>query len=226
MKLIKISFVKRLTDSLLNFVETDYRQATNKSDSWLYRMLYDPTDDSDFNFYEQAVSCFTGTEISPRKIQTSLSYKKDVNSLPLITIREVGRSKGIYDGMGGINDYGYLNADNNYGVTEYRNTVKSNYELMVVTDNTLLTLLITDVLYALFIGAWDSLTNEFDLFNIEVKDMMVNQETNTPIYIKSLSISTQYENLIPSIVLDPNVNANNFIFTLTKLDNTEIQNGD
>lgn len=223
MKLIKVVYIKKLTDALLKFIEDDFNSHINEFDSWLYRMLYDASDDSDFNFYKQAKDVFLGTSTSPRKIQTTLGYNKNTNGSPTITIREATKPKGSYNGIGGISNYGYLNDDNNYGVHQYRDTRKSDFELMVVTNNSLLTILISDVLYALFIGAWETVSYQFDTFDIVIKDMMVNQDVNAPLFIKSVGLSCQYENIVPSIVLDPSVRVNQIMFKQSSINNIGIQ---
>lgn len=223
MKLIKIVYIKRLIEGLVEFVNTDYQNSANESESWLYRMLYDSDDNSDFNFYEQAKACFIDTKLSPKAIKTTIGWGKNVNGSPTIIIREVSRQKGSYDSIGGINGEIYLNGDKNYGVVQYRKTRKADYEIMVVSNNQLLTITITDILDALLTGAWESIVHEFNLFDYTIKDMMVNQDINTPLFIKSLNLSCQYENSIPSIIRDPNVQANTINFIITKLDNETLE---
>lgn len=223
MKLIKIVHVKRVIDALLKFVDDD-AVLRNESDSWLYRMLFDITDDSNFNFYEQAKAIFLNTKLSPRKIQTGIGYNLNTNGSPYIHIRELQRTPGTYNNIGGIGDNVYLNSEQDYTSVIYRDARKSDYEIVVTSDNQLATILITDVIYALLIGASASLYNEFDLVNFSIKDMMVNMSTNAQLYAKSIVISTQYENQIPSIILDPVQTG--IVFQLTSLNDENLVLGD
>ena len=55
--MIQIVKIKKIVESCLEYVQTDFESKNNEKDSFLYKVLGD-TQDGSYNFYEQAKNLF------------------------------------------------------------------------------------------------------------------------------------------------------------------------
>lgn len=208
--LIPVVKLKRLLDGLIEYVRTDFESRTNESDTFLYKAL-DGNRVDGFDFYEEGKNIFLRTSTSSRKIETRLMFTKDIAPTPTIHVREPMREKGIYNSIGGISGT-RINLPNDGYTEEYRDTKKANYEYVITSDNPLETILISEVIYNLLLGAWETLQSQwFDLFDFSQKELIANNElVPYPLYIKSINILVQFQNTVPGIQLDTLCGAINF----------------
>jgi hypothetical protein len=177
--------------------------------------------DEDYNFYDQSVNIFVtgGKDTSSRKITTSLMFNKNTNGSPHIHIREAARQKGKYNSIGALGlDY-HENNDGSF-TANYRDTKTAGYEVLITASNPLDSILVGEVTYSLLWGAYETLVVNFDEFDLSMKDIMFKDELNTSLYAKAISISTQQENIIPSIIDEQLINQINFV--LTSVNGTDI----
>lgn len=213
MGFISIVYMKTVIQSLINYISQDLNDNINngtEENSFLYK-IWDGVSEDKYNFYEQAKDIFGRTVYDPHKLTVSLQYNKNLNSIPNIWIREPARRKGSYNSIGDIqeevSDDGYTKL--------YRDTKMSNYELMITSNNTLSTILVCETIYHALLGAHDTLTKMFDVFDFNMKELISNNElTPTPIIIKSIEITTQSQTFAPSIIQEDIVNNINFIQTV------------
>ena len=218
MALIKVVKIKKIVDALIEYVRTDYNNSTDKTTSFLYRLLGNNTE-GDYNFYTQSKEIFLRDDKSPRNIQTSLMFNKNTHGSPHIHIREASRTKGSFNSIGGMLDSYYENEDGTYS-DGYRDSKKGLYEILITSSNPLDTVLIAEVVYTLLLGAYETLSNEFTLFDLSLKEMIMQDNLNAPLYVKAVVLDTQQENIVPSIV--SNELLNEIIFNMSVLDNTEL----
>lgn len=220
MALIKVVKIKKIVDALIEYVRTDYNNVTDKHTSFLYRLLGDNIE-GDYNFYTQSKEIFLRDDKSPRNIKTSLMFNKNTHGSPHVHIREASRMKGTFNSIGGLIDSLYENEDSSYS-DGYRDSKKGVYEILVTSSNPLDTVLISEVIYTLLLGAHETLTNEFALFDMSLKEMIFQDNTNAQLYVKAIMLDTQQENIVPSIISAENLNE--IIFNMNLLENTPITN--
>lgn len=211
MGFIPIVYMKTVIQSLINYISQDLSDnITNGTEekSFLYK-IWEGVSEDKFDFYEEAKAIFSRTEYNPNKLRVSLQYNKNVNSVPNIWLREPSRRNGNYNSIGSIGDGYTMDEDMQ---EEYRDTKACNYELIITSNNTLTTILICETIYHALLGAHDTLTEMFPIFNFNMKELMSNNElTPTPLIIKSIEINTQMETQAPSILQKDIVNNIKFI---------------
>ena len=207
---IPVIRMKKLVESLINLVRTDYETkfvAGKESQTLLYQILYG-VKEYDYDFYTQGKSIFLRKDTDPIKIEVNLQFNKNPSSMPNVWIREPAKGNGTYNHIGSdLGETMYFNyTDPETEITttdmlsQLRDTKKAVYELVITSDNPLGTILVAEVLYALFLGAQDTLTGMFDTFNFSMKELMLNNDMS-PITLmaKSITIETQFENVVPRI---------------------------
>jgi len=198
-----IAKIKKMVDSLLNYVQQDY-QALPEEQTFLYQMFYGYKD-GEFDFYEQAKKIFLRTNDSPRKIQVSMEYPKDRNHIPCIVVREPERSTPTPEGLGGFGEA--PDDDWNNGLTGrqgFRRPQSSSVNLMCFTDNVLESILIAEVLYNLFLGARNTFEQEFYGFDFHMSELIAeNQAFPSPMIIKNIVIDVQWMHRYGNLTSQP-----------------------
>lgn len=189
--MILISRIKQMVEGLLSYVQNDFENVP-ESETFLYHMFYGISDGS-FDFYSQAKKLFLRANSSPRKLQVKMEYPKDKTHLPCIIVREPGRSSNMPSPLGG---FGEMTLDA-YGKPEYeregfRQPALSKIDLMCLSENMLESILIGEVLYALLVGARNTLEEEFIKFNFSMNELIAeNSLFPQPILIKNVSIEVE-----------------------------------
>ena len=208
--LIPVVKLKSILDGLIDYIRTDFENQSDETNSFLFQVLAGNRTDG-YDFYEEGKNIFLRTSTSSRKIQTRLMFTKDIAPTPTIHVREPARVKGDYNSIGGIVGP-RINLPNNMFTEEYRDTKKANYEFVVTSDNPLETVLISEVIYTLLLGAWETLqTQLFDTFDFALKELLANNElVPYPLYIKAVELNVQFQNTVPGIQIDTLCGAINF----------------
>lgn len=192
--MILISRIKQIVDGLLDYVMEDMLTHDNEEDTFLYHMFYGIKDGS-FDFYEQAKKLFSRTDKSPRKIKTTLEYPKDKQSFPLIVIREPNKTPMSSEVIGGFGEVGedLFEGVGSFSQREgFRSFTESIVNIMCFTDNTLESVLLGEVLYALLQGSRNTFEQEFVGFNFTLQELMAeNSLFPLPLLIKNLEIKVQ-----------------------------------
>lgn len=198
--MIIIARIRQIIDGLLAYVQSDY-EALPEEQTFLYHMFYG-TKDRNFDFYQKAKELFLRRNTSPRKLRTVLEYPLDKSHLPCIVIREPAR-KQVHDVP--IGGYGDLPADY-FGDPEhqregFRQPSFSSVSIMCFSDNSLESVLICEVLYALLIGARNTLEEEFTKFEFNTDELVLeNKLFPTPILIKSINLEIEEIDRYASII--------------------------
>lgn len=211
--LLPLLRIKKIVESLLEFVKTDYETkiADNKEEQTiLYQVLYGNKEDN-WDFYEQAKNIFLKPETDPQKLNVTLHFSKNFNSLPNIWVREPAKQRGGYNSIGSYIPEDKLFDDGTYS-EQLRDTKRASYELVCSSPNPLLTILIAEVVYSLLVGAQDTLNELFGTFEFSMKELMANNDSiPMGLTIRAISVETQFENIVPKIQL-PTSLVNKVIF--------------
>jgi len=193
--------IKGIVDSLIDYARDDLKLTIDEGreqESFLYLILNGNNSDG-YDFYTQAKSVFSRTEESRTKITTGLAYPKDMSPAPYIWIREPARAKGQ------TNSIGKLTGDTiDFGTSfrqEYRDDKHAIYEAVVMSKNYIESIMVSEVLYALFMGSYDLLAQMFNLAEVNMKELVMNND-NIPPYMlvsRALTIDVEFDNYIPSV---------------------------
>jgi len=211
MATIPILKVKKFVDLLLEFIKTDYEGATDKSNSFLSRILSDNTDNG-WDFFSNGVEIFTRNGDDNRTIETRLMFDRSRANLPTIHVREPAKNKGQYDGIGFFGEDIYTNEDSSVSSTA-RKTFSSQFELMITSGNSLECVLIQEVIESAMLASFDSLTiNLFELVDFSSKELMMNMELErNMLFMKSINLTIQYsKEHIPKLYTEQNINTIKF----------------
>ena len=85
---IPVIKIKKILDGLLAYIKADTEaNVLDETKSYLYRILHD-NQDGDYNIYQQAKTIFTRESTSPKRINTSLFFTKNIQQIPHIFVRE------------------------------------------------------------------------------------------------------------------------------------------
>ena len=191
--MLQIVKIKKIIESCLEYVQTDFESKNNEKDSFLYKVLGD-TQDGSYNFYEQAKNLFLRKETNPNNIKVLLEYPKDRAGLPSYVIREPGKKSGIANSIGKIESF-------MGGVPMYRDTRQYGLEIMCFSVNMNESILMSEILYALLLGSWDILASQFLKIEFTMKELMMqNNLMPTPIFIRSIGLDLSSEEIVPGLV--------------------------
>ena len=217
MATIPILKVKKFVDLLIEFVKTDYEDKTDKTKSFLYRVLSDNTSDG-WDFYQNGIEIFVRGEDDKRKLETRLMFDRSRAGLPTIHVREPAKNKGSYDGIGFFDDEIVVNEsigldDQNQPLpstisSTARKTFSSQFDIMITSGNSLECVLIQEVLESAMLASLDTLTIPFfELVDFTSKELMMSDETErNQLFIKSITLNIQYQkDGIPKLYTEENI---------------------
>jgi hypothetical protein len=200
---IQIIRMKKIVDALIEYIRADYEAKfpALETETFLYRSLYGmTTGGADYDFYTQAKEIFLRDSNSPRKIQTGLMFPRQVQSTPHVHVREPAKQNGNFNSIGAGFSVNPVAGIGGNVIDEYRDTKRASYEIVITSDNPMDTILISEVMYSLMLGAYDTLSQLFTTFNFSMRELIMNQDIHTPfLYVKSITIDAQYENTATSI---------------------------
>lgn len=182
-----------------------------EEDTFLYQLLGDNIE-GDYNFYTQAQEIFLRDDENPRSIRTSLMFNKNTKGEPHIHVREASRPKGTFNSIGGIQGEHLILDDGSFN-EQYRDTKRGAYEIIVTSKNPLDTILIAEVIYTLMWGAYETLANEFSTFDFSLKELIFQNELAASLYAKAITLDTQQENIIPSLINNTVLDQVNFVLS-------------
>lgn len=217
MATIPILKVKKFVDLLIEFVKTDYESKSDKTKSFLYRVLSDNTSDG-WDFYQNGIEIFVRGDDDKRKLETRLMFDRSRAGLPTIHVREPAKNKGSYDGIGFFDDEIVVNEST--GLDEQnqplpstisstaRKTFSSQFDIMITSGNSLECVLIQEVLESAMLASLDTLTIPFfELVDFTSKELMMSDETErNQLFIKSITLNIQYQkDGIPKLYTEENV---------------------
>lgn len=217
MSTIPILKVKKFIDLLIEFVRTDYENATDKTKTFLYRTLSDNVDEG-WDFYTNGVEIFSRDATDSRRLETRLMFDRSRANIPTIHVREPAKNKGSYDGIGFLDDDIYINEStgldqNNQPIpptisSTTRKTFQSQFDIMITSGNSLECVLIQEVLESLMLASFDSLTIPFfELIDFTSKElMMMDDAERNMLFAKSITLNIQYQkDQIPKLYTEENI---------------------
>lgn len=202
--MVTILRFKQIVDGLLDYVVYDY-ETVPEEQTLLYQMFYGVRDGS-YDFYEQAKAIFTRSNQSPRKIFTTIEYPFDKAHFPCIVIREPGRGPSRVEPLGGfgvppLDEFGDVIDNVSYLREGFVNGNRSDVQLMCMSNNTLESILVGEVLFTLLVGARNTLEQEFTAFHFNAEDLIAeNHLFPTPILIKTISVEIEEIERYASII--------------------------
>lgn len=198
---IPIVRLKQVVESLFKWVKNDYNaniENNTEQESYLYKTL-NGYSDVNYDFYQQAKDIFVRTDENARKLSVKLMFPKAIQSVPSVYVREPAKQKGGSNSLGmGIGGNSY---DSESSLTNgiLRQTFNANYEIVIVSDNPLETVLISEVLLSLLIGSHQSLNDWFNRYSFSVKELILNHEHEAnQFYVRSVIMEGEYETNIHS----------------------------
>lgn len=217
MATIPILKVKKFVDLLIEFIRTDYNNKTDKTKSFLYRVLGDNSSDG-WDFYQNGISLFTRDGDDSRKLETRLMFDRSRAGLPTIHVREPAKNKGSFDGIGFFDDQIVINEsvgldedDNPIPSTissTARKTFNSTFDIMITSGNSLECVLIQEVLESAMLASFDSLTIPFfELVDFSSKELMMTDDMErNQLFIKSITLQIGYQkDGIPKLYTEENI---------------------
>lgn len=192
--MIPIITIKQLISKLLEFIYVDSSSEKEEKDTFLYQIL-GGIKDNNFDFYEQAKSLFLRDQTNPRNVRILVEYPKDRTAFPCYVIREPGKRNGADNSIGKIKDY------SNLGSYLYRDSRQSDFEIMCLSQNVYESIIMSEVLYALLLAAYDILASQFETIDFTIRELMAENEIMPmPIFIKSVSLSVSMNNIVPGLL--------------------------
>lgn len=201
-----IFHLKGIIESLLQWVQTDYESYPDEKDSWLYQFAhYDELEtEKELNeYYSLIKEIFLRDESKRNKLGVTLEFPKDTTLLPVVVLREPSRQEGDSNVVSMLASDLVTN-ENGLQMNIFRDSKVATYDLMCIGWNYTETLLISEVLYGLLVAANDTLSRQYEKISYSLREVMVNQEMNPfPILIRTIGITLQQTNAIPSIVRSP-----------------------
>ena len=217
MATIPILKVKKFVDLLIEFVKTDYESKTDKTKSFLYRVLSDNTSDG-WDFYQNGIEIFIRGDDDKRKLETRLMFDRSRAGLPTIHVREPAKNKGSFDGIGFFDDEIVITEstgldDQNQPLpstisSTARKTFSSQCDIMITSGNSLECVLIQEVLESAMLASLDTLTIPFfELVDFTSKELMMSDETErNQLFIKSITVQIGYQkDGIPKLYTEENI---------------------
>lgn len=216
--------LKGLIDSLLDYIREDLSTciSEDREDESFLSLVLEGNESDNYNFYTQAKAVFSRTAESRQKITTGIAFPKDASVLPYVWIREPQRQKGKTNGIGksmGV-DVMFGNVEEGESQVNYRNQFRddkqSSYEVVVVSANYMESIMISEVLYSMLLGSYDLLADLYNLAEVNMKEIMMNNDSIPPYSFlsRALVIDIDFENYIPTVSagqLISKINFNNVI---------------
>lgn len=192
--------LKGTIEALLDWVKKDFNTYTEEQDTWLFQFThYRERVEDVADFYNLVKTIFLRTEIDRNMLTVSLEFPKDTNLLPVIVLREPTRRDGDTNIIGGI-DNDIITTPNGSQMRVIRDSKQFNYDIMCVGVNYEESLVISDTLYALLVGAYNTFASRYEKVSYDLRELLVNQEFNPyPIFVRTIGLSLQKSNFIPSI---------------------------
>jgi len=181
---------------LLAYVRTDYANKVDKEQTILYYLLNDQVLRK-YNFFEEAKSVFITKDTDQRHIAVNMMFNRDRQAVPTIHImlpseNETDMTLGIGEG-----ERLYITDQDDTSLVRktFNKRFRSNYNIVVTSENANEVILIYHVLRSLLISA-NPHFNLKGLYNIKLggRDLQINPDlVPSHIFMKSISFDCEYE---------------------------------
>lgn len=193
---MQIARIKEITLGLLEWVSNDLKNAASDEETFLYKVLGN-SEDGGFNFFKQAKGIYGRNSESSRKIGVSMEFPRDRMNIPLYVVREPRRNPNQDAAIGG-----YVEPSMGIGddLGEYRDTKQFSFTILCVSENFLESILLSEVLYSLYLAAWETLNKEFIRISFGMEEVVA--ESNIfpiPLFMRAINLNFSSENYVPPI---------------------------
>jgi len=207
-------------NSLLIYLKEDWINQSDKEKSFLYQILKEIPETGDYNFYEQAETVIVGKgkKDTPRELQIRKAFDPSRLQTPTIHIK-LNSDNQAGNGIG--HDQGYKEPEFEEERGEYRNTFtkrfKSSYSLLITSQNEAE----VDLIYTFIRGFMLSAIDYYHILGLENmmfsgQDLNQSLDTADRYFIRTLTVSFEYEITTPSIFREKIIN--NIFFEQTMLE--------
>lgn len=194
--MMQIARIKEITLGLLDWVSNDLKNATADEQTFLYKVLGN-SEDGSFNFFKQAKGIYGRNAENARKIGVSMEFPRDRMNVPLYVVREPRRIPNQDAAIGGyVESYMGIGSDGG----EYRDTKQFSFTILCVSENFLESILLSEVLYSLYLAAWETLDKEFTRISFGLEEVVA--ESNIfpiPLFMRAINLNFSSENYVPPI---------------------------
>lgn len=205
--MIPLVLLKRNIEGLLSYLNYDYRNTPNESDTFLYRLLYGMKDGS-YDFYQQAKSLFYKDNTDRRKILVSMEFPRDVKPIPMYVVREPSHLTNDKNFIGKNTGDFYPSDYTNENLVDYKTV---NFDIMCVCDNFLTSVLMSEVMYALCVAGYETWNENFIAPSFSIEEIaMDNALIPIPMFIRDIKIFTSVRNDIPAVNQETLLNSMEF----------------
>lgn len=201
--------VKGIVDSLIEYAKEDLETCiaeSRETECFLYLVLNGNSSEG-YDFYKEAKNIFGRTQEHRNKITTGLAYPKNMVNTPYIWVREPQR------GIGKTNTIGKLSGDfssfsGGMERQHYRDSKASSYEVVVMSQNYLESIMLSDVLYNLLMASFELFTTLFNFFEVNMKELMMNNDQLPPFMLlsRALTLDIDFDVHIPTISVEKVLN--------------------
>lgn len=200
---MEIIRIKQILEAGLEYIKNDSLSATDlnsEKETWLYQLLNGIKDGS-YDFYNQAKKIFLRDDKDPKKLRVSLEFPRDVQMCPLIVLREPSRDNGD-NSIGresGLTFPEIIQKPLNSRF-EFLDGKSFNFEIICVSINMIESILISEVIYSFFVGAYNTLAQNYTSISFGMKELMVNNQVIPfPVFLRSINLILKTQYSIPSI---------------------------
>lgn len=203
--LLPIFRLKNIVDSLLEWIKEDFKNSGSDENSWLY-LFSKGNDDQDGKFFKTAKEIFIRDGLNKNSIRTAFEFPKNVVGAPCVVIREPSRVNGsgnvvgkIYPGVVPVSQptVGQPGIDINI----FTDSKRFSYDFLCVSANFFESLVVSEVLYGLMLGAYDTFAQSFQTVEFSSREITIeNDLVPFPVFLRVVTVDLQCDFRSPSII--------------------------
>lgn len=196
--------LKTIVDSLLEWVKDDFASSPSDEHTWLY-LFCKGNGNYDGKFFKTAKEIFIRDGLNKNTIQTSFEFPKSIVGSPCIVIREPSRVNGDSNTVGKIYPEvipvsSPVPGQPGIDIDVFTDSKKFSYDFLCVSANFFESLVISEVLYGLMLGAMDTLARAFITVEFSAREITIeNGMVPFPIFLRVFTVDLQANFRSPSI---------------------------
>lgn len=191
--------LKGTIDALIQWVKDDFNKFEEEY-TWLYQFVHYKEREEDVeDFYRIAKEIFLRSNGERNILRVVFEYPKDTTLLPCILLREPIRDNGDTNNIGELTP-SIIGLENGFEMQVYRDVKFFNYDLMCVGINYIESIVISEVMYGLMVGAYETFARSYEKVSFSLRELAVRPEMNPyPTFIRTIGVALQCSYIIPSI---------------------------
>ena len=190
--------LRKIIESLLQYVKNDYLSATDKTKTLLYHYFNNNIDEKR-EYFEQAVNLFTREHNNPRRIEVRTAFDAERARIPTvhITIPSENQTNNVLS-----NDESDSQTLFELQTTKspaYRKSFQSTFQIVITSDNSSEVLLMYHLIRAGLISVLDTLSlSGLQNAQLSGQELRINSDlVPENIFMRSIGISFFYEVEVP-----------------------------